>query len=456
MRQLILLAFFTAGAATAVAQPASPPKELTPQDVFAAKLQMQASGSVVQDEIVYLYLAQRSDTQAVARSEFVKAMNNTRTDVQIGASSSSPGATTLVEKPGAADLLQLAIESGAVSQTKNGTSVTLATTPYLLAGLFGVRDTPDAWRNYATLRHFALSATFSNDAEVTKGDFTSIQSGELKWTVLGNRSPRDAALAVTLQPGLTEVASAATNVNARCVEANGLVDFDDLTDAFADWFKKQAPAPSDAAARAELDTLFAGVTLNPVQQKAISACADAIVLKQSTATQFVANMATLTEAYLALNKQHQLSIAVSSHRDAKVDDFATFKILYGKNTAPKLSVNFNGEANFNQHHDSKNLHEIRSFAFEGGVTMGRFNDNRFDATFSGKLWRNNDTTSPKDKNVSMVQIKGNVYLASSLVLPVSFSYANRPFEAIKKGFQMNVGIASLLDSLLAKPLAATQ
>jgi hypothetical protein len=453
MKRVLLTALIIAAAATAVAQQPVSPTELTAQDVLSQKLEMARTGSSSPEDIAYLYLAQRADVQARVRADFLNAVNSTRTDVQIGAPSNAPGATSLVEKPGAADLLQLAVESGAVSETKNGTSVTLATTPYLLAGFFGVRDTPDAWRDYATLRHFAISATFSNDTQVASGDFTGIQSGEVKWTIFGNRSPRDAALAVLLQPELTVKVGAALIANNRaCEGASGLMNFDDLSGQFATWFLAQSPRPTNAAARTKLDELFAGVTIDPSHQKTVATCAETIVFKQATAHQFVASMATMTAAYVALNDAHQLSLAVSSHRDATIDDFATVKVLYGRNTAPKLSINFNGEANFNQHHNAKNLHQLRSFAFEAGATMGRFNEGRFDATFSGKFWRDN---ASKDKNVGVIQVKANVYLANSLALPVSLTYANKEVETIKKGFQINLGIASLLDSFLSRPMAAT-
>ena len=453
MRALTLLALFLASTAAALAQQ-QPATELTPEAAFTAKVKAEAAGSLAAEEIIYLHLARRSDAQT-AKSDFVNAVNSTRTDIQVGASSNAPGATTLVEKPGAADLLQLAIESGAVSETKNGTSLTLATTPYMLAGFFGVRDTPDAWRDYAALRHFALSATFSNDADVEKGDLTSIQSGEVKWTILGNRSPRDAAVAIALQPALMKFAKQQVSVNTVCTDPTGLANFDQFAGDLHDWIVKQTAAgaaPSDAAVRAEIDKLFSGVAIDPQHQKAIATCADAILVKEAAANQFVTNMAALSAAYVALNKAHQLSIAASTHRDATIDDFSTLKILYGRNTVPKLSLNLNGEANFNQHHNAKNLHQLRSFAVEGGLTMGRFNEGRFDATVSGKLWRNADS---QDRNVGVVQVKGNVYLANSLVLPVSLSYASKPVDTIRKGFQINLGIASLLDSFLTKSLAAT-
>jgi hypothetical protein len=456
MKTFTVIAFLIACSATMIGQQTAPdPASLTPNDIFALKIKNVRSGDFAFDDIINLYLADRQGLTArqSTTSAFVNAVNATRTDIQIGAPSNAPGATTLTEKPGAADLLQMAIESGAVSQTKNGTSLTLATTPYLLAGFFGVRDTPQAWKDYASLRHFALSATFSNDTAVSTGDFSSIQTGEIKWTILGNRSPRDAVLSTLFVPEAEALIGGPQNAKQiACAEPTGLPNILQVQTDFSTWLHANQATVDEASVRAKLDQLIGNAVIDPAHQQLLSTCADATSVAEKGAFAAVVRLKAMSKAYVAQNDAHQLSVAASSHRDATVDDFATFKVLYGRNTAPKLSVNFNGEANFNQHHNAKNLHQIRSFAFEGGATMGRFNEGRFDATFSGKLWRNSDS---KNKNVGVIQVKGNVYLANSLALPVSLSYANEQVETIKKGFQINIGIASLLDSFLSKPMAAT-
>jgi hypothetical protein len=212
------------------------------------------------------------------------------------------------------------------------------------------------------------------------------------------------------------------------------------------------PKPATAASvRTTLATATAGATFTAEQKASIQTCAAAVASAQDTFTGISARMGALTNAYLALNQQHELSIAGSAQRDATIDDFTTVKLLYGNNAAPKLSLNFNGEVNFNQHPSHKKLHSVRSFALEAGSTIGRFNEGRFDATISGKLWRNNDT---KNKNVGVFQMKGNLYVTSALALPISISFANEPVETIQKGWQINIGVASLLDGYLTQSLGS--
>lgn len=428
---------------------------------------MIAKGVIAPLDLISLYLASRLTSHESplspgvmvsgdVKSSFIAAVNNTRTDLQSGAGSNAPGATTLVEKPGAADLLALAIERGAVNSTTNGTALTLNTTPYLLLGFVGLRDSPQNWRDYASLRHIALSATFSEGNDVTtKGDFSSIDSGELKWTVLGNRSPRDAALVGSfLAVASLPVQTADETKSQVCAPL-----FTFVTPAQVATFANGLPSANDpqrsSNARAQLDSMFMGISFTDNQRAQIGACAGATIAAEEKANGMSAMLQTMTAAYLALNKTKQLSFAVSSHRDPKTSDFATAKILYAYDAAPKISINLNAEGNFNQHTKlagGVRLHEWRSFAVEGGSTLGRFNDNRFDATFSGKLWRSQDTA---DKNVGVVQLKANLYVSSTLTLPLSLSYANKPVENVKKGWQFNVGLGSLLDSVLSRPFGVS-
>jgi hypothetical protein len=441
-------------------------RSVTPASEFD---KMVSKNSIAPLDLIALYLASRltssepSTVPTVAangdvKSSFIAVANNTRTDLQVGANSGAAAATSVVEKTGAADLLSLAIERGAVNSTTNGTALTLQSTPYMLLGFVGVRDSPQNWRDYASLRHIALAATFSSGSDVTaKGDFSSIDSGEVKWTVLGNRSPRDAALTdAFLKVATLPVQTADETKTAVCTQLNNFVTTAQIIQFATDSAPVALDAQRSTKLRAQLDSIFKGLNFTDNNLRAAaSACASATIAAEEKANGESAMLQTMTAAYLALNKTKQLSLAVSSHRDPKTSDFATVKVLYGYDAAPKLSVNLNAEGNFNQHTKSASgaqLHQWRSFTVEAGSTLGRFNDDRFDATFSGKLWRNQDTAN---RNVGVVQIKANVYISSTMTLPLSLSYANKPVDNIKKGWQFNLGLGSLLDSVLSRSLSAS-
>jgi hypothetical protein len=64
---------------------------------------------------------------AAATSDALSAAGQQRPDRQMGANSTASGTTSLVSKPGSAELLSLALDTGAVTQSVNGTSSTLTT-----------------------------------------------------------------------------------------------------------------------------------------------------------------------------------------------------------------------------------------------------------------------------------------------------------------------------------------
>jgi hypothetical protein len=429
-------------AVSAIAQPAAP---LTADAVFGDLIAKNPLNPPPVD-LTVLYLASRANVivPISTKADFIASANDTRTDVQLGATPNSAASTTLVEKPAAADILSLALERGAVTSSSDGTALTLSTTPYLLGGFIGIRDSPQNWCDYAMLRHVALAATFANAADVEqKGEFSSINSGEIKWTILGNRSPRDIALLKEFQPLLTPGTQADIAKSTACKAVTAFPKFNAMLVALA-----TAPKPMTAAsAVTALDAAAGPMTFTDEQAAQLGSCAASVAAAQNAFNSIAVQMGALTAAYLGLNVKHQLSLAGAAHRDATIDDYTTVKLLYGNNAAPKLSLNFNGEINFNQHATHKKLHSVRSFALEAGSTIGRFNEGRFDATLSGKLWRNNDT---KNKNAGVFQLKGNLYLNSAMALPVSITFANQQIETIQKGWQINLGVASLLDGYLTQ------
>ncbi|HWS73300.1 MAG TPA: hypothetical protein VN605_14405, partial [Thermoanaerobaculia bacterium] len=245
------------------------------------------------------------------------------------------------------------------------------------------------------------------------------------------------------QPLLTPGTQADIAKNTACKSISSFPKYESMLVAIA-----TAPKPMTAAsAVTALDAAAGPMTFTEEQGSQLASCAASVVAAQNAFNSIAVQMGALTAAYLGLNQKHQLSLAGAAHRDATIDDYTTVKLLYGNNAAPKLSLNFNGEVDFNQHPTHKNLHSVRSFALEAGSTIGRFNEGRFDATISGKLWRNSDT---KDKNVGVFQLKGNLYLSSAMVLPLSISFANQQVETIQKGWQINLGVASLLDAYLTQ------
>ncbi len=449
-RSPILFAALFLLTVTANAQaPAPPPQTL--EGVFADRLSEFAQGPGAPREAIIFFMAERAGLLA-GPEEILRQANDVRTDQQIGASSSSTAGTTLVDRPGIPELLAFAIERGALSKSVTGSVLTLSTTPYLIAGFFGVKDTPANWEEWRFLRRIGLSATFADDTAVeTEGNFSSVHSGEAKFVLLGNRSARDAVLFARAdtraQIRRMGQGDAATTAACQAVNNSALLDIQQKRADLATWLATAADK-SPAAVRAQLAAIVPSVPDDPATRAALAQCIAAFAAAENTADVAVAEIGAITKDFLAQNQKKQLSFAVSVHRDATIADYSTLKILYAYDMNSKLTLNLNGEGNFNNdRHPASGtaLDRVRSYAIEAGGTLGRFKEKHYDATFGAKIWRDE---SSGGKTIVTASWKNTLYVSSSLQVPISLTYASRDVENMKKGIQLSGGLGSLLDHLL--------
>jgi hypothetical protein len=100
-----------------------------------------------------------------------------RLDKQIGASSASAGSTTLVSSGSVPSLLGLALETGSILRTINGSSVTFRTNPTGLVKAMARKDysasgpNTDAEKTLRLLRRFSVAATFDTGRGPEPGTF---------------------------------------------------------------------------------------------------------------------------------------------------------------------------------------------------------------------------------------------------------------------------------------------
>ena len=379
-------------------------------------------------------------------------VNNSRTDQQTTAPSGGAAATSLTEKAGIADLLSLAIERGAITKNSSGSSVTLTSTPYAWLTAFGKKDTTPNWKAYKWARQVSLSSTFSSE-DVTKGDFSSFANGEVKIIVSGNRSARDVDIAT-----LPAISDLTDMINRADIQ-----QFQTCTSQLETTLGKERFATALQHTES-LDTAFAGYSPDDRGVEVIKQCVASIGI-QMDADRFVrAHLSTIIESYLKAQSKLQLSIAGLYQRDPALSDFYSLKLLTDYNPAagtataadsanPTATANLNAQIDFNQRNrtpDGTKLHNVRSFSVEGAANTRRFAERRLDATLSVKATRSKNSDA---KTIGIAQAKLNVHISSTMTVPVALSYANRENETIKKGFQISVGVAGLLDELLSKTSA---
>jgi hypothetical protein len=417
---------------------------LTADQLLDAKILDLARGKATHEEVAALYLADVATDTPVSHPtvdephEMIAAANNTRSDHHPGGTPNSPAATSLLHRPGIADLLSTAVENGALSATQQGSALTINTTPYALAGFIGSRDHEDNWTRYRWLRQLSLSTTVTSVAITTHGDFRNVSSGELKWVLAGNRSPRNAA--ATTHPNCSALVTRITGADATQLTA----------------FRSWDASAGVTATRAELARLF-GTSVPAEQAPALAACAASIASKDLGHHPRVARLQSMLAAYLAQPQYNQLALSASVQRDPDLSDFVTYTAIYAFDPPSKLTFNFNGSASYNFGKPAVAspgpVDNLRSYALELGASATRLAGNRFDATLTAKHWRQNQAGTA---TVTLIQFQGTLHVASSYSLPISITYAPDPVENFQRGWHFHVGIGSLLDAMLTAPLPHAQ
>ena len=439
--RLLLPILFAAIAATASAQTASVSALLDEQILNAVDT------DTITERALMLALA---EAQAMADSdvsaELRAAINRQRTDLQLATTPSSPQATSILEKPGIPDLLSIALDRGAITKTASGTGLTLSTTPYALTTGFGAADTPQRWVKAGWARNLAFSATFSS-TDVTAGDFSSFTSGEVKYVITGNRSPRDPELLRSVREDLGATFLIADTALTRA--CGGLLDSQPLLlvqRQMNQWLRDRTAATA-AEVRVHLFEVVGDLT---VDQTLLRGCVDTILEGEQKIAAGLDDVTQATQAYLnEKGRRGQLSVAALFVRDDMLSDFYSAKLLYGHDFAP-LTVSLNGEASWNQDSRSPSGTEIRSlraYSVELGLTSKTFANGRLDTSVAAKASRDEEEGS---KSLVISEAKLNIHVTDVLRLPVSVSYASRETETIKDGWQLNVGLNALLDEVLRR------
>jgi len=100
---------------------------------------------------------------AASDQDTAKAQSTTaQTNTQNGAPASSDGSTSAAQKVGIPQLLGLAVENGAVTNTTRGTTMTLSTTPYAFVTAFDRKqDTAKNYYDSTFVTHLGISSTFN-------------------------------------------------------------------------------------------------------------------------------------------------------------------------------------------------------------------------------------------------------------------------------------------------------
>jgi hypothetical protein len=425
-----------------------------------------------------------------------------RTDTQVGATSTSSGSTSAIEKPGLVDLLGFAIERGAIQQQLNDSTVTLTTSPYLLlAALKG--DTPETYQSAGLLNRINGSASFLlND----KNDpLQNVRRNQLtEWSVKarlsGDRSTRSKGFHKhwdeTVRPII--VKSLGTFGTTASLVFTNLVDTT-ITTTVAEPLKNRVPnflAIVRDAIESELKPYIDShrpdlkPELHPETNAKLLGEVKAIILcklrtlvyepvrsgRYSVDTGKLASGLTewaklnqeIDEAKVAIKDFLQKfategivsTVAYTNHRVAGGSDYSEVKLLFERHVSNMDAVFNGGFSIYNKPDPKLNQEKLRdfslTFSLEGKSKNPLFRgDPEFATpityTATGRYQRlmENENMMTGQPDIANFQAKIEIPITPGLSIPVAYTYASATETMAKRENRFNIGLHFDINKVLA-------
>jgi hypothetical protein len=406
-----------------------------------------------------------------------------RTDQQVGASSTSSGSTSAVEKPGLIELIGLAIERGAIQQSVNDSTVTLTTSPYaLVAAVKG--DSPETYQNNPLLTRLGVSATFIlNDP---RGALASLSRKQLtewsaKFRLTGDRSTRSKAFRVfwneTLggieQMRLNTLAELETALVNNPAIANLIIanrDLNVVAPLIADINKyltdnsiTATPNPRTVADthRQALREKILSVLFKKVYEPVKSGT---ITVDSAAITREVKRLVELQKMITDARKTFQDKVkawatkgtvstfAYTNHRVADGSDYSEFKLLFERKVNNLEAVLNAGLSIYNKPDPSRNQERLRDFSISGSLEWASKSNPLFRGdeelatpitlSFSGRYERlkENENMTMREPDIGNFQARLEIPIAAGFSIPIAYTYATATEMMPKPENRFNVGL----------------
>ena len=405
------------------------------------------------------------------RAFYTAAAETARTDKQIGASSSSKaGATSVVDKPGIATLLGIAIEHGAVAQTIQDSTVTFSSSPYALAASFS-GDTAETYDKYSnTIGRVGIAANFNlSDTSNPALNATRKQLNEWSATLrLGNDHSSRSKMAQKafddhLKPTLQILANNAGTIMSTALSGSNVLQ---ATVNAVDAYLTANPNASESEQKQALADLIVQNVFNSLQSLNISLdnqqkIAVALQSFESQAKVYVTSSKALDDELAALAKLPSWSFIYNQQQPASGGNYSVLKLVYERQSANIMQLTANVSGSLYHHPDAnKNQDTFRDFtaALQLQAKLGRSpfvrdaaDKSQITMAFDGRYERlpENQGVPGKKADIAVAGGKFEIPVAAGVSFPISVTYANAT-ELIKEAHVSgNFGITFDLDKLKA-------
>ncbi len=426
----------------------------------------------------------------VLDKKFAGILESRRIDKQVGSTSGSSGSTSLVPSGSVPALLGLAVEYGGLTQSFNGTTVTLRTTPAKLlaamANAYGPDATPPTDASLEALQRLSLSVSFdtsrTDNASSGSGsrllaNYRQLSQATARLIIINDRDP--------LAPkNWRKIRKLSVSPPSQEVADQGRELMKPLTQSTAfDQALKVAMAAFDSASKSDGDanaikkaftdyvsTLKQLTTQIPDWQQRVDAYANArLALDQEHKKLYrqIAKAPSLTFEY-DFNRPPIVS-ATSSSSSTPVagssPDLSTAGlVLVGSLLESEYTLNTTANF-FTQTHSgmSGNFRDVQA-AGKWDIPVGRISPSSGKGTLTASVLYEhlhqkplgidltiNDQKVNKPGNIGVFQLKYSIPVGDSgMQIPFSFTAANRTELIKERDLRGNVGVTFDLDKILNK------
>lgn len=422
-------------------------------------------------EVVSSYLAYIAGNRTAR-----KAAETSRTDKQISASSSSTsGSTSLIDKPGIAQLLGFAVEHGAITQSVQNNTVTFSTSPYAFAAWFSSGDTAENYQKYGdTYGRVGISANF-NLSDATNPALSATRKQLNEWTgrirLLGDHSSRtrdaqaifDRTLKVPLQTLANDqsaILDTALGGDASYLQMKTAI-FNSIQQHLQDNPNADDSTKSAAISKIISDGVISGMqnfSPNPATLKKLAQLASDYGKAADLA---IAESKEMNDAIAELAKKASLTFVYAQEQPAGGNNYSVLKLVFAKGPKDGMQLTINASGSLYHHPiTTKNQDTFRDFSasVEWSQNLGRspfllnpVNKDPIIMAFSGRYQRmpENKGVAGKKADIAVAGAKFQIPVAPGVSFPLSVTYANAT-ELIKEAHVSgNFGITFDLDKLKA-------
>lgn len=416
-----------------------------------------------------------------------------RTDKHMGASAKSSGSTSILEKPGFAQLLGYAIEHGAIQQKIASTALTLSTSPYAIFAMVN-GDTAQSYEKAGFLKRIGTSATFniSNQNNVLENvDWNQLSEWAIQFRLVGDRSTRSKKFqefwASEIKPKIQRRLNVISGAQSLIGEDKNL---EKIRRKMSDPSSDDDPKLKEQSLRDKIQE-YLSESKDETSAKQISDIEELILrhMKKflfdpirkneiiiSHQTRVVINtqaIPSLAEAHRELEQARQLldryltefnkgpllTLAFTDHRRINESDYSDIKLLYEQDVRPLKVVSNVWIAFYHDPDPSINQERIRDFglavSFEGKANnpfaVSAADMSKITYSFSGRYQRmgENKGVSERTPDIVVAQFKLDLPITLGISLPFSFSYASSTEQNKENEMRFSFGVNFDVDKLYA-------